>query len=1202
MAPTNVCPKCGAGLATDAPAGICPKCLFGAGLGESLSEAESAAHYAPTLPLDGQESSSSDSASLSGTKVRYFGDYELLEEIARGGMGVVYKARQTGLKRIVALKMILSGQLAGEEEVKRFYAEAEAAAKLDHPNIVSIFEVGQHEGLHFFSMSFVEGESLAHKVAGGPVAPPEAAELVKKIAVAIAYAHAEGVIHRDLKPGNVLIDRDGEPRITDFGLAKRVDGDSSLTATGQVVGTPSYMPPEQARGELDRVGPLADVYAAGAVLYCLLTARPPFQGANPLDTLLQVLEKDPVPVRDLVPQVPRDLETICLKCLEKDPRGRYGSAGGLAQDLQRFLNGEPVDARPISRPARAWRWCRRKPVVAGLTAVVILLLLTLSIAGPLVALRQAQNAREQARLRWQADEEREKAVAAQQQEAKQRILAEGNEIRARAAREQSLDGLSASLYQQAIAVRSSPRPGRRWSALDLLKQAEELRGRERDLARTDTDLPQEETVAGAELPSRSELRSEAVAALLMQDAHVAWERRWDTHVMPLPSVSRVGHRAAVAWMKTGDPNARGVRLIDLIDGSDIQIPENPQMWGTAVGLSPDGGMVAVPRLAGPTPASPVPRPNGVALWDVERGTVSRTLDWPQEASFNQVSDIAFSPNSGFLAASGGAPARADKGFVSDLVVWNLGTGAARTVSARTAMPALRVAYSTDGKSLVYQSDKKKIRLWNLESDEEPIEMELPLLIGGFQVAFSPSDDVLAIVGAPDDKRKVAVILLWDPAENAERSRIEMEVGAGVGALAFSPDGSLLAGSDGEGSIYFFDLATRNETFRLKSAHQGMVYSLWWDADSRHLLSSSMDGSLKYWELPRGSLSSTFNAKGAGRHFAIHPNGKQLAVIGDRRNPEICLINRDTGQVERTWGGTEGSTPKPSRYPPELLLFRQDGRQLAQVGQRLAVVWDVETGDEVGRWEPDPAVAEELSSVAFAAGGHLLASGKADKYGKTAVVWNVATGQRVWQAPRDYLQAHLSPDGRRIAVTPGLMGQLQAGEQKRLAVWELATGRELNALQGVDGENGSIGAFPLFSPDGHWLVALGGLTSPTPPAITMERLAYAVGAANAHVALWHPPSGERRPDMRGSGVPTSYAFSPDSAMLAIGYRDGSAQLWDLTNNEMMFRWKEHSAAITRLAFTPDGTEIASSGMINSSGIRFLDLTGLRRQLAAVGLDW
>ena len=286
-----------------------------------------------------------------GTRIRYFGDYELLEEIARGGMGVVYKARQVKLNRVVALKMILAGQLAGEDDVKRFHTEAEAAANLDHPGIVPIFEVGEHEGQHYFSMGFVEGESLAAKVAKGPLPPREAAELVEQVARAVQFAHAKGVIHRDLKPANVLLDAAGHPRVTDFGLAKRVSGDSGLTASGQVLGTPSYMPPEQAAGKLDQIGIPSDVYSLGAILYTLLTGRPPFQAATPVDTLLQVLDQEPVSLRSLNAGIPRDLETIALKCLEKDRHRRYATAQDLAGELQRYLAGEPI--LPPRQPARA---------------------------------------------------------------------------------------------------------------------------------------------------------------------------------------------------------------------------------------------------------------------------------------------------------------------------------------------------------------------------------------------------------------------------------------------------------------------------------------------------------------------------------------------------------------------------------------------------------------------------------------------------------------------------------------------------------------------------------------------------------------------------------------------------------------------------------------------------------------------------------
>jgi tRNA A-37 threonylcarbamoyl transferase component Bud32 len=326
------------------------------------------------------------------TSVRYFGDYELLAEIARGGMGVVYKARQVNLNRTVALKMILAGQLASQDDVQRFYTEAEAAANLDHPGIVPIYEVGQHEGQHYFSMGFVEGESLAARLAAGPLPPREAAELTQKIAEAIAYAHAKGVIHRDLKPANILLQSNDEsrmindesnshssfsihhssfPRVTDFGLAKKIETESGLTQTGAILGTPSYMPPEQAAGKA--VGPLADVYSLGAILYCLLTGRPPFQAASPLDTLLQVIGEEPVAPRQLNPKLPRDLETICLKCLSKEPSRRYVSAQALADDLVRWLRNEPIKARPTGPLRRGVKWVRRHPAWSTAIALAVVL-------------------------------------------------------------------------------------------------------------------------------------------------------------------------------------------------------------------------------------------------------------------------------------------------------------------------------------------------------------------------------------------------------------------------------------------------------------------------------------------------------------------------------------------------------------------------------------------------------------------------------------------------------------------------------------------------------------------------------------------------------------------------------------------------------------------------------------------------------------
>jgi tetratricopeptide (TPR) repeat protein len=306
--------------------------------------------------------------------------YDVLRELGRGGMGVVYEARQVQLGRRVALKMILVGNHASAAQRQRFRAEVEAVAHLQHPNVVQIHEVGEAEGLPYCALELVDGGSLADRLGGTPQPPREAAELVAVLAEAVQAAHARGFVHRDLKPANVLLTPNGTPKIADFGLAKRLDGAPALTSTGVVLGTPCYMAPEQAAGKKE-VGPAADVYALGAILYELLTGRPPFTGTTPLDTLVLVASTEPVPPSRLRPRVPRDLETVCLKCLQKDPARRYARAQDLADDLGRYLKGEPIRARPVPAWERALKWARRRPAAAALLAVSGLAALALLLMG-----------------------------------------------------------------------------------------------------------------------------------------------------------------------------------------------------------------------------------------------------------------------------------------------------------------------------------------------------------------------------------------------------------------------------------------------------------------------------------------------------------------------------------------------------------------------------------------------------------------------------------------------------------------------------------------------------------------------------------------------------------------------------------------------------------------------------------------------------
>ena len=300
--------------------------------------------------------------------------YEILEVLGAGGMGIVYKARQTRLDRLVALKMILAGVSARLGDLARFEAEARAVAAIDHPNIIKIFEIGEHDGLPYFSLEYLAGGSLADRIGGKPQPVEDAARIVETLARALAVAHARGIVHRDIKPANVLLAADGTPKIADFGLVKRLEADSAQTRTGSILGSPSYMAPEQTTGA-EKAGPAADQYALGATLYEMLTGRPPFRGSSALDTLDMVRNAEPVPPSQLLPRMPRDLETICLKALQKDPARRYPDVVAMAEDLRRFRAGEPILARPIGGAERLWRWCRRNPKVASLAAAVVLMFL-----------------------------------------------------------------------------------------------------------------------------------------------------------------------------------------------------------------------------------------------------------------------------------------------------------------------------------------------------------------------------------------------------------------------------------------------------------------------------------------------------------------------------------------------------------------------------------------------------------------------------------------------------------------------------------------------------------------------------------------------------------------------------------------------------------------------------------------------------------
>src|SRR5881398_2909240 len=374
---TRICRKCGAKIFSDAPRGLCTACMLETALGilpDAVAEVDSSAGSLDELSRDNAKPTSGvKEAVRAATMLGELGDYELLEEIGRGAQGVVFRARQKSLNRTVALKVISLGQWASKAHLKRFRREAEAAASLDHPCIVPSYEVGERDGSCYFSMKFVEGGQLDEVVRRKLMSIRQAAELIAKIARTVHYAHEHGILHGDVKPGNILLDAKGEPHLTDFGLARLLETESTVTRTMEILGTPSYMAPEQAVGNNAAVSGATDVYGLGAVLYQLLTGHPPFAGGTTFETIKLLLDTEPRQPRLWNPKIDRDLATICLKCLDKDPQRRYSSALTLAEDLDRWLKHEPIRARRTGLVTRGRKWVRRNPTRALLAACVVAL-------------------------------------------------------------------------------------------------------------------------------------------------------------------------------------------------------------------------------------------------------------------------------------------------------------------------------------------------------------------------------------------------------------------------------------------------------------------------------------------------------------------------------------------------------------------------------------------------------------------------------------------------------------------------------------------------------------------------------------------------------------------------------------------------------------------------------------------------------------
>jgi WD40 repeat protein/tetratricopeptide (TPR) repeat protein/tRNA A-37 threonylcarbamoyl transferase component Bud32 len=1009
-------------------------------------------------------------------QVRYFGHYELERELARGGMGVVYRARQVKLNRVVALKMILAGQLASGDDVRRFHLEAEAAANLDHPGIVPIYEVGEHEGQHYFSMGFVEGQSLAQKVATGPLAPREAALLVRQVAEAVQYAHDHGVIHRDLKPANILIDLKGHPRVTDFGLAKKVEEDSGLTASGQVMGTPSYMPPEQAAGRTT-IGTPADVYSLGAVLYHLLIGRPPFQAAGVLDTLWQVLEREPVPPTQLNPGVPRDLETICLSCLQKDPERRYPSAAALADDLGRWLDGRPIVARPVGPAERAWRWCRRNPAVAVLTFTAAVLLILVAVATSLGYARTAAALRKVEEQRRIAEDQRQVARD-------QRNLA----VRQR---DSAVRNLYTSLVGGARATRLARVEGYRQTAWGMLDQARRLDTPDRDLNALRLEavacmgdfvgLPPSiltafsANVTGIAIHPRAQevavgLADGAVTIRHPQSGAVAAE--WRDHHRGIAALAYspdgqtliIGHsdgairiygrkanggwtsarmleigtkvagvtvtedgRQLVYFVVKPDPQRRNdathnggpaLAVMDLVTETTVTLrPGNGAGLG-AVSLSPDGRRAAANCPRGGT--------SEIVVWDVEQQReLHRT-----PVSLGEVDSVALSADCQLVAV----------GCDNGMVVFD--TDGLRQRSLVRSTAAMSLAFSPAGHYLASTNSSSVIKLWNVSSNREVAVLKHPDPTPWLKSVFSADGKTLAVAGPKS-------VRILTPPETPERLALAGHAG-GVPKVKFSPDGSLLASTGKDLCVKLWESAT-GRLMRTFTGFENSIEATAFSPNGQWLATGSVRR-LQVWDVASGKELGRCENPGTNIHALAFRNEGDVLVGAVKSGMMLWRIRGPSapGQSTRQLS-LECMNLVPGGFSYSLALS-PDGRLAAFNVDKHVKVWDLERSVPVPFSGPE--LLAEWHSLAFLADSRHL--GYVTKPGVTEF-WDCATDRNAFSLGRagEFESNHIatSPNGRLLA------GQATGSA---VALWDLETRKILFRLRDEDCAVWSL----AFSPSGR----------------------------------------------------------------------------------------------------------------------------------------